>query len=311
MSTRDRVEKFLENKESYKVKRKTAGGDETPEAQGSDLRNDVSKSIGGFIYGFIAEGYAPDTTKQKYQDLGLETPKDFDDFLTAGVGNEGAELYNKYVDLVAASLERAFDSNIAGGQNCKSYNERYGNAESQMPDYESLNFCSGQVTDAQLEFFLQNEAKRILENRLTTDALLDEAGVGGIDDPNNLYQSEDYNSEESKQKREELRKKASETASAIAEDAFNASVYGRIDPRYQEQCFLLTHALTFAKIKIDMDENGWENESGQTVYNKTYPYYGEDAGGSLAGSNSSILSHYDPFAFINRLTQSGAKSYLF
>jgi len=311
MGTRERVEEFLENKESYKVKRKTAGGDETPEAQGSDLRNDVSKSIGGFIYGFIAEGYAPDTTKQNYQDLGLETPEDFNDFLTKGVGNEGAKLYNQYVDLVAAALEKAFDSNIAGGQNCKSYNERYGNAESGMPDYESLNFCSGQVTDDQLEFFLQNEAKRILENTLTTRELFEEAGVGGINDSDNVYQSDDFNSAESKQKREELRKKASETSSAIAEDAFNASVYGRIDPRYQEQCFLLTHALTFAKIKIDMDENGWTNEEGQRVYNKTYPYYGEDAGGSLAGSNSSILSHYDPFAFINRLTQSGAKSYLF
>jgi hypothetical protein len=315
MSNRERVEQFLENKESYKVKSRNtfAGGDKTPKDQGSDLDPDVSKSIGGFIYGFIAEGYAPGTTKQNYQDFDLETPADFNDFLTKGVGNEGAKLYNQYVDSVAASLERAFDSNIAGGQNCKSYNERYGNVESGMPDYGSLNFCSGQVTDDQLEFFLQNEAKRILENTLTTSELFKEAGVDGLSNSDNVYQMDpdEFNSEENQQKREELRKKASETSSAIAEDAFNASVYGRIDPRYQEQCFLLTHALTFAKIKMDMDENGWINEDGQRVYNKTYPYYGEDAGGSLAGSNSSILSHYDPFAYINRLTQSGAKEYLF
>ena len=320
MSTRDRVEKFLENKESYKVKSRNtfAGGDQTPDAQGSDLDPKASKSIGGFIYGFIAEGYATDDTKKKYQDLGYDTPEDFDDFLTEGVGNPGAELYNKYVDSVAASLKRAFDSSgfdrgTVAGKTCAAYNETYGNVQSGMPDYESLNFCSGQVTDAQLEFFLQNEAKLILENRLQQDELLEEAGVDGLSNSDNLYQMDpdEFNSEENQQKREELRKKASETASAIAEDAFNASVYGRIDPRYQEQCFLLTHALTFAKIKMDIDENGWINESGQRVYNKTYPYYGEDAGGSLAGSNSSILSHYDPFAYINRLTQSGAKEYLF
>jgi len=315
MSTKNRVEQFLENKESYKVKSRNTfkGGDQTPEDQGSDLSNDA---IGGFIYNFIANGYATDDTKGNYQDLGYETPAEFNDFLTKGVGNEGANTYNNYVDTVAAALERAFDSSgfargTVAGRTCAIANENYANVESGMPNPETLNFCTGEVTDEQLKFFLQKEAERALENTLYTKSRFDAAGVNGINDKSNEYQSDDFNSAENKEKRDESRHNALDASEAIAEDAFNASVYGRIDPRYQEQCFLLTHALTFAKIKIDMDENGWYNEEGKRVYNKTYPYYGEDAGGSLAGSNSSILSHYDPFAFINRLTQSGAKSYFF
>ena len=88
---------------------------------------------------------------------------------------------------------------------------------------------------------------------------------------------------------------------ALAQSALDYARGAQI--KFKEQCFLLTHIKTLAELKRDLDVVGFDVE-GEQVYNKELP-------DGTASGNRSLLTHYDPFSFMNRLTQSPNKRYFF
>jgi hypothetical protein len=302
-NTKRAVDSFLENKDKYKVDISSVTGDDTPKDKGANLS---SNAIGGKIYKILEDAYySNDQTKKLYQAYGFETPEDYNEFLEEtsffdpsifggdfGSQNPPAEIHNRVIDQLALDLELAY-----GSEKCQTYTEQ-ARAIDEMPNPDSLDFCTGEVTSAQLDVFLAARAALAESVAGAQQAFGLLEGAGAYNDA----QSGSAGSAELNALRDTIQ----DNALGRQEDIFKTAIYGRRDPRYLEQCFLLTHAITFAKLKMDIDENGWTDKNGARLYNKPYPYYG-----SNSNSNASIMAHYDPFAFINRLTQSGAKSYFF
>jgi len=95
----------------------------------------------------------------------------------------------------------------------------------------------------------------------------------------------------------------------------SSGVFNKTQPlSFKEQCFLLSHIQTFSALKMILDAEATvtnlKKSPEEEIYNpfaKQNPSVDTDG----AAGNRSLMIHGDPFAFLNRLTQSANKQYFF
>ena len=86
----------------------------------------------------------------------------------------------------------------------------------------------------------------------------------------------------------------------------SSGVFNKTQPlSFKEQCFLLSHIQTFSALKMILDAEVGLSSGGALV--KENPSVDTEG----AAGNRSLMIHGDPFAFLNRLTQSANKQYFF
>ena len=272
------VKNFIENQEDYKAE----------DGVFSNSAPDKSKftEIGEHVYNNKKVAYeAPDGDyKKSLEAKGLETPETYEGFLEQS-DESALEEHNLYIDKVATQLQGIFDD-----PRCKQANIEYETAVGGA----AVDFCSGDVTTDQLKALIDVYTE---SQTAVASATQEQSEISTFD---RLFDQEGASQQaaDTLNKMEETRKSFSDS---LAIGRFS-------EIKFAEQCFLLTHAKQFADFKLALDEKGLEIE-GTTVYNKTLPYNGSPT--FTDGHNSSILAHYDPYSFMNRLTQSGNKAYFF
>ncbi len=95
----------------------------------------------------------------------------------------------------------------------------------------------------------------------------------------------------------------------------SSGVFNKTQPlSFKEQCFLLSHIQTFSALKMILDAEATvtnlKKSPEEEIYNpfaKQNPSVDTDG----AAGNRSLMIHGDPFAFLNRLTQSANNQYFF
>ena len=282
MSKRENLKKYVQNfidkKEDYKAE------DGTFSNTAPDTNNFTD--IGEHVYENKRVAYeAPESDyKKSLEEKGLETPETYKDFLEQG--NESAlEEHNLYIDKVATQLQGILDE-----PRCKQANIEYEAAVGGA----AVDFCSGKVTTDQLKALIDVYSE---QQTAVASATQEQSEISTFD---KIFRADDAS-----QQYNDAIDRIEDTKKSFS-DSLAIGRFSEI--KFAEQCFLLTHAKKFADFKLALDEKGLEIE-GTTVYNKTLPYNGSPT--FTDGHNSSILAHYDPYSFMNRLTQSGNKAYLF
>jgi len=104
-----------------------------------------------------------------------------------------------------------------------------------------------------------------------------------------------------------------ELLSEIAEkqERFRDSIYFK-NVRFKEQCFLLSNVQALARIKKQIDIGSTTNIEGEPVRDPLFQiYHRKQLPSESASGNRTLLLQGDPYALMNRLTQSGKKEAFF
>jgi hypothetical protein len=306
---RDQVENFNNQLNDYKAVDGNFGNSAPDE---NSFANNV---VGSRVYNTRKNAYEYDSGEggiNEFQAIqlkqGYETPEEYSTFLEQS-DERALEAHNEYMTRMAGKLNGIFDEG-----KCSVANTEY----STLIGGGSVNFCTGDVTEDELNALIDAYAAQI-EGQVLAGEDAETANQEAWEGADSLRIGDiqlGASVEEQTAQTNAALETAGENTEAIIDKldeyqqlAADAQELGRISQiKFAEQCFLLTHVKTLAELKFALDVRGVEAQ-GATIVNKTLPYNGGSDFG--VGVNSSILAHYDPFAFLNRLTQSSNKDYFF